>query len=255
MRELRNIHAEESWHSLKVDEVLQRLNTSVEGLNREEAATRLEKCGFNELVAVGKVSPLRILLSQFKSVFILILLGATTISLATGHDVDASVIFAIVIVSALVGFTQEYRAERALEALKKMLSPTATVVRDGKETEIPVREIVPGDILVLKEGDKVSTDARLIQEINLQVNEASLTGESMPVIKEIVRVPKDAFLLDRKNMVFSGTEITYGKGKAVVVATGMNTEFGKIAKQVTTVVKEQTPLEKRTRELGKCWAS
>jgi len=243
--------AEEAWHSLEVAEALSKLNTSTQGLKSEEAANRLKHYGFNELVAVRKASPLRILFSQFKSILILILLGATAISLATGHDVDAVVIFAIVLVSAVVGFTQEYRAERALEALKKMLTPTATIMRDGKETEISVKEIVPGDILVLKEGDKVSADARLIEVINLQVNEASLTGESMPVGKEAARVSKDVFLLDRKNMVFSGTEITYGKGKAVVVATGMNTEFGKIAKQVTTVVKEETPLEKRTKELGK----
>jgi len=243
--------AEETWHSLEVAEVLSKLNASTQGLKSEEAVNRLNRYGFNELAAVRKVSPLWILFSQFKSILILILLGATTISLATGHDVDAAIIFVIVIISALVGFTQEYRAERALEALKKMFSPIATVVRDGKDTEIPVREIVPGDILVLKEGDKVSADARLIEAINLHVNEASLTGESMPVGKETARVSKDVFLLDRKNMAFSGTEITYGKGKAVVVAIGMKTEFGKIAKQVTTIVKEETPLEKRTKELGK----
>jgi len=242
---------EEEWHSLETAEVLGKLNASERGLKPEEAANRLMQYGFNELIAGRKVSPLSIFFSQFKSVLILILLGATIISLATGHDVDAVVIFTIVIVSTLVGFTQEYRAERALEALKKMLTPTAIVLRDGKETEIPVKEIVPGDILVLKEGDKVSADARLIEVINLQINEASLTGESMPVTKETARVPKDAFLLDRKNLVFSGTEITYGKGKAVVIATGMRTEFGKIAKQVTAVVKEKTPLEERTRELGK----
>jgi len=243
--------AEEAWHSLEVAEALDRLNTSAKGLKLEEATYRLKQYGFNELVAVGKVSPLSIFFSQFKNILIIILLGATAISLATGHDVDAVVIFAIVIVSALVGFTQEYRAERALEALEKMLTPTAMVLRDGKETEIPVKEIVPGDILVLKEGDKVSADARLIEVINLRVNEASLTGESMPVGKETARVSKDAFLLDRKNMVFSGTEIIYGKGKAVVIATGMGTEFGKIAKQVTAVVKEETPLERRTKEFGK----
>jgi len=242
---------EEAWHSHEAAEALRKLNTSARGLKPEEAAKRLKQYGFNELVAVRKVSPLSIFLSQFKSILIIILLGATVISLATGHDIDAVVIFAIVIVSALVGFTQEYRAERALEALKKMLTPTAIVLRDGKETEIPVKEIVPGDILVLKEGDKVSADARLVEVINLRVNEASLTGESMPVGKETARVSKDAFLLDRKNMVFSGTEIIYGKGRAVVVATGMGTEFGKIAEQVTALVKEETPLEERTKELGK----
>jgi len=245
------VSAEEKWHASEVAEALERLETNTSGLSQEEAASRLKQYGFNELAAVGKISPLTILFRQFKSILILILVGATIISLVTGHGVDAVVIFAIVLVSAVLGFTQEYRAERALEALKKMLSPNAVVIRDGKEATIPIREIVPGDILVLREGDKPPADARLIETTSLQINEASLTGESMPVFKETITLSGDAPILDRKNMVFSGTEVTSGKGKALVVATGMNTEFGKIAKQVTVVVKEETPLEKRTKELGK----
>lgn len=241
----------EKWHAFEISEAIDRFKTSTEGLTQREAASRLKQYGFNELVSVGKISPLTILLRQFKSVLILILIVATIISLVTDHILDATVIFAIVLVSATLGFTQEYRAERALEALKKMLSPTAVVIRDGKETTVPAREIVPGDILILREGDRVPADARLIEAISLQTNEASLTGESMPVYKEIGRSPEDASILDRKNMVFSGTEVTSGKGKALVVATGMNTEFGKIAKQVAVVVKEETPLEKRTKELGR----
>jgi len=241
----------EKWHAFEISEAIDRFKTSTEGLTQREAASRLKQYGFNELVSVGKISPLTILLRQFKSVLILILIVATIISLVTDHTLDATVIFAIVLVSATLGFTQEYRAERALEALKKMLSPTAVVIRDGKETTVPAREIVPGDILILREGDRVPADARLIEAISLQTNEASLTGESMPVYKEIGRSPEDASILDRKNMVFSGTEVTSGKGKALVVATGMNTEFGKIAKQVAVVVKEETPLEKRTKELGR----
>jgi len=245
------MNAEEKWHAFEISEAVDRLKTSIEGLTQREAASRLKQYGFNELAAVGKISPLTILLRQFKSILILILVGATIISLLTEHALDATVIFAIVLVSAVLGFTQEYRAERALEALKKMLSPTAAVIRDGKEVTIPVREIVPGDILVLREGDRVPADARLIEVINLQTNEASLTGESMPESKETMRLSEDAPILDRKNMVFSGTEVASGKGKAVVVSAGMNTEFGKIAKQVTVVVKEETPLEKRTKELGR----
>lgn len=243
--------SEEIWHHLEPDDVFKRLNTGVQGLSSEEAATRLGKYGFNELAATQKVSPLKILLSQFKSILILILVVATIISLVTGHGVDALVILVIVLVSAVLGFTQEFRAERALDALKDMLSPTATVIRDGKEVTIAAREIVPGDILVFREGDRVSADARLIEVINLQTNEASLTGESMPVSKEKKKLSEEAPVLDRKNMVFSGTEITSGKGKAIAVATGMNAEFGKIARQVTTAAKEETPLEKRTREIGK----
>ena len=150
-----------------------------------------------------------------------------------------------------MGFVQEFRAEKALEALTKMLVPTASVMRDGKEIQVPAKEIVPGDILVLKEGDKVAADARLIESNNLHVNEAPLTGESIPVEKWVTKVAKDAAILDKKDMLFSGTEVTCGKGKAVVVMTGMNTEFGKIAGQVSAVEKKETPLEKRTKEIGK----
>ena len=241
----------ETWHSLEVDEVLQKLNTQREGLSSEEAKTRLQRYGYNVLVEAKKRPLLKILLRQFKSILILILLIATAISFVIGEALDASIILAIVVASIALGFAQEYRAEKALEALKKMLSPTATVLRDREEQVIAAREIVPGDILVLKEGDKVPADGRLIEAVNLQVNEASLTGESMPVTKETRKISEDVPLPDRKNMVFSGTEITYGKGKAVVVATGMNTEFGKIAKEVVSVAEEQTPLERRIGELGK----
>ncbi|MEM3442718.1 MAG: HAD-IC family P-type ATPase [Candidatus Bathyarchaeia archaeon] len=182
---------------------------------------------------------------------ILILIGATIISLAMGHSVDAFVIFAIVLISATLGFYQEYRAEKALEALKKMLRPAVTVIRGSKETTIPLKEVVPGDILVLKEGDKVPADARLIEAFALHLNEAPLTGESMPVLKEAIVLSEDVPVSDRKNMVFSGTEVVRGKGKAVVIATGMNTEFGKIAKHVGAAEKEETPLEKMAKEIGK----
>ncbi|MEM3957623.1 MAG: cation-translocating P-type ATPase [Thermoproteota archaeon] len=238
-------------HSISVDDVLRSLDTSLQGLTSEEAKTRLEKYGPNELKTGEKASPLKIFLSQFKNILIIILIAATLISLVTGHDVDAIVIFAIVLVSSTLGFYQEYRAEKALEALKRMLSPNVTVIRDSKEVSIPLREVVPGDILVLKEGDKVPADARLIDVINLRVNEASLTGESVPVVKETSPLPENTPVSERRNMVFSGTQVVGGKGKAVVIATGMNTEFGKIARNVATVKKEETPLEKRAREIGK----
>ncbi len=243
--------AKVDWHSLSVDDVIKALKSDVKGLSDAEAKARLSKFGPNELVAVRKFSPLKIFFGQFKSILIWILIGATIISLIMGEEIDAIVIFAIVLVSSAFGFTQEYRAEKALEALKRMLSPTVTVIRDSKETTIPIREVVPGDIIVLKEGDKVPADARLIEVINLQVNEAPLTGESTPVLKDVSPLPRDTPLPDRGNMVFSGTEVISGKGKAVVVATGMNTEFGEIAKFVTAAKKEETPLEKRAREIGK----
>jgi len=239
------------YYRLDVNDVLLKLNTGIKGLSSNESISRLNIYGYNELVSSKKVTPLIIFLNQFKNVLILILIAATLISLITGHGFDAIVIIILVFLSSTVGFIQEYRAERALEALKKMLNPIAVVMRDGKELEILVREIVPGDIMVLKEGDKVSADGRLIKVNNLQTNEASLTGESLPIRKDTTKITKPVALLERKNMVYSGTMVTYGKGKAVSIATGMNTEFGKIAEQVLTLEKTQTPLELRTKELGK----
>ena len=239
------------WHSLEINEALSELNTSITGLGTEESKTRLNTYGFNELIAKGKTHPMKLLLTQFKSILILMLIGASIISIITDHIIDALVILIIVIFSAVLGFSQEYRAENALEALKRMLRPSATVIRNGQEIEIPAKEIVPGDIIVVIDGDIIPADARLIQSINLQVSEASLTGESMPVRKITEKLDENISLLERKNIIFSGTGATYGKGKGVVFATGMKTEFGKIAKQVTTIVKEKTPLERRTKELGK----
>ena len=168
------------WHSLEINEALSELNTSITGLGTEESKTRLNTYGFNELIAKGKTHPMKLLLTQFKSILILMLIGASIISIITDHIIDALVILIIVIFSAVLGFSQEYRAENALEALKRMLRPSATVIRNGQEIEIPAKEIVPGDIIVVIDGDIIPADARLIQSINLQVSEASLTGESMP---------------------------------------------------------------------------
>jgi len=242
---------EESWHALESADVLNKLDCTKSGLSSTEAANRLNKYGPNQLAAGQKMSPIKIFLGQFKNILIIILIAAAIISFVTGHQFDASIILIIVVLSAVLGFVQEYRAEKALEALTKMLVPTATVLRDGREVQIPAKDIVPGDILVLKEGDKVAADARLIEVNNLHVNEAPLTGESIPVEKNVAKVAKDAAILDKKNMVFSGTAVTSGKAKALVITTGMNTEFGKIAGQVSAVEKRETPLEKRTKEIGK----
>jgi len=239
------------WYNLDIKDVLMKFNTGVKGLSSKESISRLSIHGYNEIVTSKKVSTLKLFLSQFKNILMLILITATLISLITGHVIDASVILILVFVSSTIGFAQEYRAEKALEALKKMLSPIAVVMRDGKELEIPVKEIVPGDIIVLKEGDKIPADGRLSEVNSLQTNEASLTGESLPIRKDTLIISKSTAIIERKNMVFSGTTVTYGKGKAVVIATGMNTEFGKIAEQVLILEKTQTPLELRTKELGK----
>ncbi len=242
---------EQDWHSIDEQAVMDALGTSRAGLDRGDAGERLLQYGPNELVRAEKESPIRMLLGQFTDVLIVILLIAVAISFVVGEMVDAILILIIVIASAALGFVQEYRAERALEALQKMLAPTTTVVRNNMAVEITTQDVVPGDILQLKEGDKVPADGRVIESFNLRVTEAAITGESIPVQKSTPKLPRDTLLSDRKNMVLSGTEIAAGRGVAVVTATGMATEFGKIAHEVTTVVKEQTPLEKRTNEIGK----
>ncbi|MEM2882616.1 MAG: HAD-IC family P-type ATPase, partial [Candidatus Bathyarchaeia archaeon] len=240
-----------AWHSMGIEEVLSALGTDRSGLAEEEAKRRLEEFGPNELIAEERESPLKILIDQFKNILIIILILATILSAALGEVLDAAIILAIVVICALLGFAEEYRAERALEALKGMLAPIVTVLRGGVEREIPSRELVPGDILVLEAGDKVPADARLIEAVSLQADEAPLTGESTPVPKHLDPLPEETYVADRRNMVFSGTAITYGKGRAVVTATGMATELGKIAKEVAALEEEETPLERRMEEVGK----
>ncbi|MEM3004084.1 MAG: cation-translocating P-type ATPase [Candidatus Bathyarchaeia archaeon] len=242
---------QKAWHSMDTQEVLSNLDTSLNGLTENEARLRLQKFGLNEIVTEKRPHPFMMLLNQFRNVLIIILIFATIFSAAIGEFIDAAVILAIVFASAGLGFTQEYRAERALEALKKMLSPNITVVRDGKERDVASNELVPGDIVLFEAGDKVPADARLLEMANLKVDEAPLTGESVPVSKELAPLPTETYLADRKNMLFSGTTITYGRGKAVVTATGMSTEFGRIAKEVTASTSKKTPLEKRTENIGK----
>ena len=244
--------SQENWHSKTAEETLKILNADKDlGLSEEEAKSRLATYGANELVAQKKTSAVQIFVKQFKNLLLAILLGATVISAALGETVDAIVIGIIVVFVVILGFVQEYRAESTLDALKKMLSPTCTVIRDGKQKEVAVKEIVPGDIIVLEAGDKIPADSRIIESANLQVNEAPLTGESVPVSKTAEALAEGALLADRTNMVFSGTTITYGRGRAVVTASGMRTEFGKIAKEVTEVSAEDTPLERRMSEIGR----
>jgi len=240
------------WHAIEAEQVLKELNTdNHNGLTTDEVQKRLEKYGFNELKKEEGISPWTIFFNQFKNILIIILLVAIGLSAVVGELVDAVIIAVIVIFCALLGFIQEYRAERSLEALKKMLSPAITVLRGGKEEEAPSKELVPGDILVLEAGDKIPADARLIEIHSLRCDEAPLTGESVPIGKETRALPEGASVGDRKNMVFTGTTVTYGRGKAVITATGMKTEFGKIAEEVTAIKAEKTPLEKRTAEIGK----
>src|SRR4030043_152146 len=247
-----NSNTKVNWHSIEALQVLRELNTDLhKGLTEGEVKSRLEKYGYNELKKEEKISPITLFFSQFKNILIIILLIAIVLSALVGETVDAVIIAVIVVFCAVLGFIQEYRAERALEALKKMLSPTITALRGGREEEVPSKELVPGDILLLEAGDKIPADARLIENHSLRCDEAPLTGESVPVGKDIKALSENVRVSDRRNMVFTGTIITYGRGKVVVTSTGMATEFGKIAEEVTTVDVEKTPLEIRTEEIGK----
>ena len=236
---------------MKIDEAMRELNAKMDGLSSEEVQKRLEEFGPNELKKEKGKSPVRLFLEQFTDILIIILLIATALSMAIREFYDAIVIIAIVMACAVLGFTQEYKAEKALEALKKMTAPTATVLRDGKEMELETRDLVPGDIILLYTGDKVAADARLIEAINMKTDEAPLTGESTPVNKNVKPLPEETIVSDRRNTLFTGTVVVYGRGKAVVTSTGMNTEFGKIAKMVQVTEEEETPLEKRMGHVGK----
>jgi Ca2+-transporting ATPase len=235
------------------------LNVSREGLTSQEAQERLKKYGYNELQEKKRRTALHMFLDEFKDIFILLLIAATVFSAIIGYYelvsgkaeefmeafADTITIGAIVILVAITGFVQEYRAEKALEALKKLAAPKARVIRDGKETIIPAKEVVPGDILALEEGDHIPADARLLDVVELKTNEAILTGESTSVNKELDVLKENAPIAERRNMIFTATHVVYGRGKAVVTTTGMNTEFGKIAEMVQTAEEEETPLQKK----------
>jgi Ca2+-transporting ATPase len=234
---------------------LSHLSSSPHGLTEAKVEHRLDLYGPNELEAADRISPWAILFEQFKDVLIIILLIATAISAFLGHGVEAIAIAVIVLFAVLLGFIQEYRAERAIEALKQMAAPTVTVIRDGQEIELPARELVPGDLILLHAGDKVAADARLVESINLQVDEAALTGESVPVGKNTEPLGAEELTLgDRTNMVFGGTIATYGRGRAVVVGTGMNTQFGRIAQMLQSVESGKTPLQRTLDKLGRVLA-
>ena len=244
--------AERDWHTLTEEELFEELQADPsQGLSEEEAQKRLAWHGPNELEVEEAPSALRIFLRQFKNVLIIILLIAAAFSLLAGESIDAQLILLIVLLSAGLGFLQEYKAEKAIDSLKKMLSPSSMVLREGDKTEIPSKNLVPGDILLLEAGDRVPADARVVKTTSLKVDEASLTGESLPVEKTVSVLEGQTNLADRKNMLFSGTAVTYGNAEAVVVSTGMNTELGEIAREVGRIVDEQTPLERRTAEIGK----
>jgi len=230
------------WHALDAAAVLHRLEADEDGLSAEEARRRLAIHGPNRLPEPERPSALRRFLLQFHNVLIYVLLVAGTITLFLGHFVDSAVICGVVVINALIGFAQEGRAERAMEAVRALLAPQAMVVRDGHRVVVPAEELVPGDIVVVQAGDRVPADLRLLRARSLQAMEAVLTGESLPVEKLPDPVPADAPLGDRGCMLFSGTLVTRGQGIGVVVATGRDTEIGRIGVLLETVEPRTTPL-------------
>ena len=241
-----------AWYALDMDEVLTRLHSSRSGISTGEARALLDRHGRNTLPTIPPVSAWVILADQLKSVFAFLLTAAAVLALLIGDPKDAIAVFVVMIANTIIGFTMELRARRAVEALRSLEARSVRVVRDDVELEIDARDLVPGDIVVLEAGGAVPADARLISSAELRVTEASLTGESVPVSKtEHSVVPRDAPIAERENMVFLGSAVVAGDGRAVVTATGMNTEVGRIGQLVSGVRYERTPLEKRLDVLGR----
>ena len=243
--------AKPAWHALPVEEVLRRLGATPEGLDGREAAARLQRFGANRLPGARRRPAWLRFLLQFHNVLIYVLLVAGVVTLSLGELVDASVIFGVVVINALIGFLQEGRAERAMDAIRGMLAPKASVLRDGHRITLPAEELVPGDIVFLQAGDRVPADLRLLRARNLQVMEAVLTGESLPVEKAVEPVAGDAPLGDRTSLAFSGTIVSRGQGTGVVVATGTATEIGRIGVMLETVETVETPLLRQLTGLGR----
>ncbi|MGE5578280.1 MAG: cation-translocating P-type ATPase [Syntrophothermus sp.] len=242
----------ETWYQMTMAEVVQAWQSDPEnGLSCSKAATRQKKYGPNRLPEGKKTSPLGMFFAQFQDLMVGVLLAATLVSLFLGEIEDAVTIMVIVVLNAVLGFVQEYKAERALEALKRLSAPQARVIRDGRQAEIPAEELVTGDLVVLEAGDRVPADLRLVEVFAMEVEEAALTGEAHPVAKHTQPLAGVVALGDQKNMAFMGTIVTRGHGKGIVVATGAQTQMGKIADLMQNVADEPTHLQKRLAQLGK----
>jgi Ca2+-transporting ATPase len=254
------------WHAVETEELMKALKATEKGLSEEEAKRRLEEFGPNELVERKGVTPLQIFLGQFKDIFVIMLLIAIVISLVVAwyktsiasnaegsidEYVDAITIGAIVVLNAVVGFVQEYRSEKAMEAMKKLTAPKARLLREGKEVIVPAKEVVPGDIVLLESGDRIPADGRLLEVVDLKTDEAVLTGESTPVEKVTGVFDEKTPVADRKNSVFMATHITYGRGRAAITSTGMSTEFGRVAEMVQAVETVDTPLKQKLARFAK----
>ncbi|MBW4083964.1 calcium-translocating P-type ATPase, SERCA-type [Paenibacillus sp. S150] len=244
---------QKSWHRLGAEELQKMFGVHPgSGLSGEDAAERLKENGHNELSEGKAISPLTLLLNQFKDFMVLVLMGATLVSGLLGEYLDAITIIAIIMLNGVLGFVQEFRAERSLRALKQLSAPSAKVLRDGKLEHIPAKMLVPGDIILLESGDRIPADVRWLQCSALYAEESALTGESLPVSKhsEVIHA-EEIPLGDQKNIGFMGTMVTRGTGRAIVVRTGMDTEMGKIADLILNTESQETPLQHRLEQLGK----
>ncbi len=239
------------WYILSKEEVVAKTHSSLNGLNQEQARARLKQFGLNRLKKTRHFNALKVFLSQFRSFLLIILIFAAILSYFMGSIIDAVVIFAILLLNAGLGFFQEYKAEKAIDELKKMMVPEAKVLRNNKVMKINSTEIVPGDILILREGDTIVADARVLESSGLKVNEAALTGESVAEEK-VSGILRDSIpLADRINMLYQGTEIVAGNGKAIAVRTGMRTELGKISGLVQEVEAEKNPFKEKLDSFAK----
>ncbi len=242
------------FYQRKLEDLESAFHTNLEtGLTEQEAKEAQDKYGFNEIEGKKKKPLIVRFLMQFKDTLILILIAAAIISMIVSPKewIESLIIMIVVIINAILGVAQEANAEKSLQALSKLSAPRAKVIRAGQTVEIPSREVVPGDILVLEAGDKVASDSRIIEAVNLKVDESALTGESLPVEKEEMTLDREVPLGDRKNMVFSSCNVTYGRGKALVVSTGERNEVGKIASMLSQAKSENTPLQDKLNQMGK----
>lgn len=238
------------YYQLSPEEVLQQLQTSRDGLSDKEVIARRQKYGYNEIPETERQHWVLLFLKQFKSLLVFILLGAAVISWTTGHRADVYVILAVIIINATIGFVQEMRAENAVASLKSMLVPQAKVLRNGEKITLPARELVPGDIIILEEGDSIPADARLIEAKNLRAIEAPLTGESVPVHKSVESMAAETAMADRRNMLYKGAFIAGGYAVAVVTGTGLNTAIGEIALSLSKIKPSKTNFQKKTDALA-----
>ncbi|OVE75130.1 hypothetical protein BVX95_00105 [archaeon D22] len=239
------------FYNQDVNEVFKDLNSKKEGLTEEIARMRQRKNGLNQISKKKDFSLMKVFMEQLKDLMVIILIIAALISLSLGETSDSLVILGIVVLNAIIGFVQEFKAEKSIEALQKMISPTAKVIRNGREEIIPSKFLVVGDVVLLEEGDKVPADGRIIEEFGFKTDESALTGESLPQKKHALTIKSEKTVNDQKNMVFLGTNVSHGNAKIIITNIGDNTEFGKIARLTTDVKKDKSPLQKELYKVGK----